>query len=762
MLKRDRFATSIEGEQRIDIARDGHGVAHVRAQSQADLFRGLGYCHGADRGLQLLLTRALTCGRAAQTFEGSDEMFGFDRFFRRLNFYGAAEAEVSKLAAGGRPLLEAYCRGVNDALDRRRPWELRLVRHRPEPWTPADSVALVRVMGYVQLAQHQAEMERFVVEMVQAGVPRGHLEELFPGLLEGLDIALVEQLRLGERLIPDSVRWKAWVPPAVASNNWVISAGKSASGHAILGSDPHLEANRLPAVWYEAVLELGERFLIAGTIPGLPFAPVGRTNDLAWAPTYACMDAVDSWIEDCRDGRYRRLVDGKEHWEPFRTRTEVIKRKGKPSKTLTFYESDHGVLDGDPHQDGLYLATRWASSVGTGASSLAAGFRLLTAHDVQAGMRTIGEVEIAQNWVFADHRGDIGYQMSGLMPVRRPGWSGLVPLPGWDPDNDWRGFAPATELPCQRNPEAGFIGTANHDLNHLGTRKPINLPMGVDRGARIAELLAERDGWTVPDVERMQMDVYSRHAARFMSVLEPLLPKGAQADVLRAWDRRYDPDSHGASLFERLYRQLVAEVFGGALGDDVVRSLDAETSILTGFYAAFDSVLLDEHSAWFGADGRDAVFRRVAAKALGDPAPRWGERQRFTMRHLMLGGRLPFSRLGFDHGPLTLRGGRATIHQGQVFRLAGRDTTWAPSYRLITDLGEPAARTTLAGGPSDRRFSRWYKSEVGDWLEGRFKTLTPETTLVGGAGGRRRRRAGTRRGAASRRLEAARRRRRRR
>ena len=726
MLKRDRFPTSIEGERRVDLARDGHGVAHVRAQSQADLFRGLGYCHGADRGLQLLLTRVLTRGRASQILNASDELLSFDRFFRRLDFYGAAEAEVAKLAADSRSLLESYCRGVNEALERR-PWELRVVRYRPEPWTPADSVALVRVMGYVQLAQHQAEMERFVVELVQAGVPRGHLEELFPGLLGGLDIALVQQLRLGERLVPESVRWKAWVPPAVASNNWTISAGRSASGHAILASDPHLEANRLPAVWYEAVLELGERFLIAGTIPGLPFVAVGRTNELAWAPTYACMDAVDSWIEDCQDGRYRRLVDGQERWEPFRTRTEVIQRKGKPDQTLVFYENDHGVLDGDPHQDGLYLATRWASSTGTGAATLAAGFGMLTAGDVEAGMRTLGEAEIAQNWVLADGRGEIGYQMSGRLPIRRAGWSGLVPLPGWDPDNDWRGIAPATELPRQRNPAGGFIATANHDLNHLGVRKPINLPMGVDRGARIAELLAERDGWTVADVQRMQLDVYSRHAARFMAVLEPLLPDGTQAALLRAWDRCYDPDSHGASLFERCYRQLVAEVFGGALGDEVVRSLGAETSILSGFYADFDAVLLREGSAWFGADSRDEVFRRVAATALRDPAPPWGKRQRFTMRHLLFGGRLPFSRLGFDHGPLTLRGGRATIHQGQIFRQAGRFTTWAPSYRLITDLGEPAARTALAGGPSDRRFSRWYTSEVQDWLEGRCKTLTPQT-----------------------------------
>jgi penicillin G amidase len=97
-------------------------VAHVRAQSQADLFRGLGYCHGADRGLQLLLTRVLTRGRASQILNASDELLSFDRFFRRLDFHGAAEAEVSKLAADNRSLLESYCRGINEALEQRRPW----------------------------------------------------------------------------------------------------------------------------------------------------------------------------------------------------------------------------------------------------------------------------------------------------------------------------------------------------------------------------------------------------------------------------------------------------------------------------------------------------------------------------------------------------------------------------------------------------------------------------------------------------------------
>jgi penicillin amidase len=120
------------------------------------------------------------------------------------------------------------------------------------------------------------------------------------------------------------------------------------------------------------------------------------------------------------------------------------------------------------------------------------------------------------------------------------------------------------------------------------------------------------------------------------------------------------------------------------------------------------------------------VFKRVAAAALTGPLQTWGRHQQLLMKHLMLGGRLP-RWLGFDHGPVPLRGGRATIHQGQIYRSGGRQTSFAPSYRLVTDFGEAAAHTCLAGGPSDRRFSRWYTSEVDNWLAGTFKTLKPGT-----------------------------------
>jgi penicillin amidase len=724
-----RSAWILAGERQVPIKRDEHGIPHVYAQTEPDLYRGIGNCHGFDRGMQMLLTRIIGQGRASEILDSSDDMLRLDRFFRRLNLPAGIEAELGKAPPRVLELATAYCEGVNVAFEERGPWELRLAGYKPEPWTLADIVLTARMTGFVGLAQSQGDMERLLVEMVKAGVSKAHLEELFPGQLGGLDPALVARVTLGERLVPEELRWSNVVPRAVASNNWAIAPKKTASGQAILANDPHLEVNRLPNVWYEIVVELAERWCIGATIPGLPALLLGRTNDVAWGATYTFLDGIDSWIEDCRDGRYRRMKKGsRDTWEKFRTRTEVIRRKRKPDVTVIFHENDHGVLDGDPTKAGLYLATRWASGAGTGASSLSAMFGMFTAPDVAAGMEQLGKLETAFNWVFADRHGSIGYQMSGYMPVRRTGWTGLVPVAGWDPENDWQGFVDYTDLPRELNPERGFIVTANDDLNHLGRARPINLPMGPYRAERLAELLAGRDDWAVADVEALQMDVVSPHAERFMAILRPLLPLTPGADILRTWDYRYDPASVGATLFERFYRGLIRDVFGAVCGADVMRHVMGETAILADFYYNLDRILLAEQSVWFGGEPRDEIWTRVLSRSLDGPLTTWGSEQRVMMKHLVLGGRFPVW-MGFDYGPVKLRGNRATIHQGQVYRSGGRVTSFAPSYRLVTDFAETRAHTCLAGGPSDRRFSPWYTSGIEDWLAGRFKTLQPGPAL---------------------------------
>ena len=507
----------------------------------------------------------------------------------------------------------------------------------------------------------------------------------------------------------------------MASNSWAISGDRTTTGGAILANDVHLETNRIPNIWCEVVLNQGDRYGIGSTMAGIPGLLVGRTNRLSISATYSFMDAVDSWIERCKDGSFYRKDEG---WKPFVTREETILRKKKEPVTVVFHENDHGVLEGDPSgpEERLLLATRWTGR-DAGAESINALAAFWSADTVEAGMEGLGPATISFNWVLADADGSVGFQMSGKAPKRRPGVSGFVPLPGWLPENDWQGMVAPEDLPRALNPKSGYLVTSNQDLNSLGNAEVINMPMAPYRVNRIEQLLSERAPHTAEEMNQIQGDLYSLEAEAFMEILGPLLPDTEAGRLLAAWDCRYDPESQGAYLFERFYEALRTAVFGkNGFGEDAEIFLARQTGVYADFYLNFNRILLSERSAWFASETREDLYGRVAAEALDGKILTWGETREVTMSHIIFGGQLPRF-LGFDRGPIALPGSRATINQGQIYRSAGRTTTFAPSLRFATDMGSNELHSNISGGPSDRRFSRWYASEMKRWIDNDYKTL---------------------------------------
>jgi penicillin amidase len=714
----------------VRLERDDCGVPHITAATLEDSQLGLGYCHARDRGLQMLLVRILGRGQGCEYLQDSAQMLELDRYFRRWNLKAEAVREEAELSERARAMADSYCRGANLYFDREGlPWELRLLGCKFEPWTIVDIGLTAKVAGLVALAQSQGDMERFIVECVQGGIGRDKLEELFPGQLSRLDEEFVRSVRLSQRLVPDSLKWASALPRMLASNNWVITGAKTASGKPYLCNDPHLEINRLPAVWYEAVLRWGLsnslRYAIGATFPGLPGMAIGRTPELSWGVTHAFMDCMDSWIEECRDGKYRH---GNE-WFPFTARNETIQRKKNSPLEVTFYENQHGVLDGDPFTPGFYLATRWSCRDG-GAEGLDATYAILVAKNVEEGQAALGRVSnCSWNWVLADREGNIGYQMSGKMPIRSADVSGMVPLPGWDPKNDWQGFYSSTELPRSINPQEGFLVTANHDLNGLGKVNPINLCMASYRADRIEAILRRPGKRTVEEMKQLQLDFYSTQAEQFLKAIRPLLPEFAASHsqavaLLERWDCVYSSDSQAAFLFEEFYRALIFEVFGSdkcSFGLPVLNRVWDETCIFFDFYGNFDRVLLAEKSAWFGERSRDEIYQAVLGRVLSVAPKPYRETRRVRMRHLLFGGKFPLF-FGFDR-MFEMPGNRATVHQGQIFRGGGREMSFAPSLRFLTDMATDEIQTTLAGGASDRFLSKWYVNRLQDWVEGKYKVL---------------------------------------
>jgi len=708
----------IKGRESIVIERNAEGVPKVIVKNETDLYFGMGYCHAMDRGIQMMLMRILGQGRGSEYLDNSDDMLEIDKFFRQMDWSNNINGEIAKFSVSEMEKLKAYCDGVNLHFSKSKPWELNLLLgYKKFNWKIEDTILMSRMAGFLTLAQSQGEIERLFIEMVQKGATKEMLNELFPNILDNYNEEIVKKIKLIDKIVPDAVKWNSIINPMMASNNWAISGKKTKSKSAILSNDPHLEINRLPPVWYEISFELGETTAYSATMPGISSLLIGRNKDLAWGVTYTFMDAIDSWVEDCKDGKY--LKDSK--WYSFIERKEIIKRKNKADVELTYFENEHGVLEGNPFEEGYYLTTLWSGRFG-GARSLKGGLKLWNATDVKQGMMCLGELEMSFNWVLADIQGNIGYQMSGLLPKRRKENSGFVPLIGWDSENDWRGFYDLEDLPKAYNPKEEIFVTANENLSQYGKVNPHTIAMGSYRSDRIKKLLMEKDDFTVDDIKKMHYDVYSNQAEVFMELINTLLPQNENGNILKNWDYCYDINSKGAYLFEQIYRALYSEVFGEILGKDVNEFLQNETGIFVDFYENFDTILLAEESVWFGKKSKTEIYQNAIKLGLKDSAQKWGEVNNFELSNMLLGGKLP-KFLGFDKGPFPMPGGRATIHQGQVYKSNGRKTTFAPSYRMITDMSEASVYTNISGGVSDRRFSKYYANDFKNWQSGKYKKI---------------------------------------
>ena len=709
----------------VRVKRNRWGIPMIRGNSSRDIAFALGWVHASDRQIQSQLMKVVLKGEAAEKLSGSKELIEADKYIRKANFFPDMEYQIAKLNPSVKEQLEAYAKGVNAYLaEHKPPFEFRLIGYKPQPWDITDSLRIGKVFGFAGLVELQAKMEKLILQMIQKGVSEERIRELFPGITEPIDYALLNKIKIEEPIIPDTVKWMLRLPVINASNNWAVSGRWTESGKPILCGDPHLEVARIPAIWQEIVMELPENTLKGVTIPGLPGLITGRNSYISWSPTYSVADTVDYRIEHCKDGKYQR---GKE-WIPFGVREETIKVKKAEPLNLTIYENEYGYLEGNPFEEGYYLVLSWAGGRDCGAGEFNCMIDISEAKTVEEAMEKLKLLDAATfNWVIADRDGNIGYQMSGRVFKRAEGVSGLIPIPAWDEQSQNNGFVSKDDLPSSYNPEEGFIVTANDNLNHLGIANPITLPMAPYRAERIKERIEEKIGreekFDIEYMKSIQYDLYSKEAERFMEMIRPLLPDTEKGKILKEWDCRYDLDSMGATLFEAVYMALIKLVFGeNGLGREIIDFLIDETSLFIGFFYTFDSVLFKTESAWYNGTSREEWLSRAIEEGLRVDAVPYGSTRRLIMRHLLFGGKLP-SWLGFDLGPFPLPGSRATVPQAQISSGKSKITAAGVSYRFITDMSTTELHTNLPGGPTDRRFSGLYKNDVSNWLKGKYKII---------------------------------------
>ena len=705
----------------VAITLDSHGIPLIRATSEADGHRAMGWLHARDRLFQMEMMRRGASGRLSE-IAGAATLRS-DRFTRLLGLAQRAEADFATLPEQTQAALTQYAEGVNAWITAHGRFSAPefLILGAPEPWRPADGLLWAKVMGLWLSGNWREEMER----MRLAGrLPPERLAELWPR-----DTTANRPDALPQRAaLPGIERLAAQVPvfgidapvPSSASNAWVVAGGRAAGGAPMLASDPHL-AFGAPVLWYLARVELpGGRFLAGATAPGVPFIVIGRNRDLAWGFTTTHSDTQDLVLE-------RAVGDGyatPQGPRAFATRTETIGIRGGASETLTVRETRHGPvlsdLDPAPPADGLMLALAFANLApgDTGAAGLHALNRGESLADARAAAALI--TSPPQNMMVATRSGEIAMYLTGRTPIRRAG-DGTTPFEGWNPAQGWSGFVPFDAMPHVENPASGFLANANN--RPAPAEHPVFLGASFPGGWRFQRaiaLLDERPRHSSADFAAMQVDTLSLFARSILPALaampRPEGATGAALDLLLAWDGK-------ASA--ALPQPLIFNAFMDRFGRAVMRAGGLPENAHAPGQEFLARVLDGSLAHWCGASGCGPLaaaalgeaVRAITAEQGPDPAAwRWGTAHVARFEHPLL--RFIPALAALTRMEVSASGDGDTLLRA-AFRGGDFTAIHGAGLRAVFDLADPdGTLAVIATGQSGHPMSRHWRDLLPAWRDG--------------------------------------------
>ena len=377
--------------------------------------------------------------------------------------------------------------------------------------------------------------------------PTGHLLITPPGSsYTGGDWDALAQLAAGA----SNVSWLADADGG--SNNWALMGSRTASGKPLIAGDPHRPLDT-PNVYYQNHIACPDFDALGLSFPGCPgFPHFGHNANVAWCVTHAQADYHDLYVERFNDsGEY----EWKGEWRKADVRRETIRSRGGGAAEIEVVSTHHGpiILGGPP---GYGIASKQTSTAGPNAwaECLPPMLRSRSVDDMDEAMR--GWVDPCNNFVFADVDGDVEYLNRGRLPVR-PALNGWLPVPGWSGEYEWDGFVPFEELVRSKNPDTGYIVTANNRIAPDDYPHYIALHYAPEyRARRIKDRVEKLDAATVEDMAGIHAEITSipaRTYAKLLQDVEPLDEASAQALAeLHGWDGSMDRESVAPDHLQRV------------------------------------------------------------------------------------------------------------------------------------------------------------------------------------------------------------------
>jgi penicillin amidase len=732
------------------VRRDERGIPYIEAKNDEDLYFAQGYVTASDRLWQMDLFRRTERGELAEVLTAGPNNIALeqDKQHRTLGFAQVAEAEFAQASLQSRALLEAYARGVNAyiaSLDAKSlPPEFQILQYKPKPWTPADSLLVIKL--FFEALSNTWRLD--IMREAMAGLPAEKRAALLPEtspydvLVVGKDTkkqARLEQspgstttvtsetllaLARHEEIAADALaRVGLYAEGLAASNNWVISGKRTATGKPLLANDPHLSPTA-PSIWHMVHLSASGLRVAGVTAPGLPGVIIGHNDRIAWGFTNVGPDVQDLYIEKFDPANPRRYMTAS-GWRDAEIRHEEIKvRKGimdssTDTVTLDVTVTQHGPIVFE--KDGKRYALRWTAldpKLNNPDSSYFIN-RARNWKEFSSALRSF--TAPTQNIVYADIDGHIGYHAAGVVPIRKSG-DGNVPYDGSTDLGEWASYIPTDKLPTLFDPPSGIIVTANQRI--VGNDYPFFLTHSWAqpyRARRILDMLNEKPKLTSDDFRRIQGDVYSFAAVAFarqnVKILRPTLTPtdvklSETLDALEKWDGQINADSRVAPLVIQIRSAFRTRILAAALGADLIRIFG-----WSNFEATLDRLIDEQPKEWlpkeFGsyaellrACHEDA--RGVLTKSLGadESKWKWGEMTKVRFQHPLAAAPLIGLQFTIPPSPQNGTGGlAATVNVG------------APvSMRLIADPGDwDRTQHGITLGESGIPANPHWKDQLDDW-----------------------------------------------
>ncbi|TRZ49598.1 penicillin acylase family protein [bacterium] len=728
----------------VEVRTDDHGIPHIFAQNEEDLFFTQGYITARERMFQMDLTRL--AGRGELSLLLGETMVKNDKFFKTLGFHRAAEAEYSYLTPEARAEIDAYTRGVNYYINTAKflPCEYVILGSKPQPWKPEDSLASGILMAYklnmpVEIkpilyhiyTQEGPELLKYLLPWIPESAPMVSSNSENVSYTTNCNLPDVGAMKYNSDLtdelsFPISMRIRA--------SSWIILSGaRTTTGKSIFAASPDLEAT-IPALFYLVHLKGGDYDVIGGSIPGTPgVQALGFNGHFAWSVTNGRGDNTDFFVEKLNPDNPDQYMteDGYKDFNIVQETLKIKTKNGIREEKLPVKISRHGpiisdVMSGMPAN----CTMMWPGLMGHGSTiqGLLALDRAKNFDEFRKALSVVRGLSI--NVGYADLDGNIGYQYIATFPIRKSG-DNPIPVPGENGTYDWVGYLPFEDHPFDYNPAKGYLASFNQmpkPADYYGT-----VYFLFERPYRFQDIINSKDKFSLEDIRQIQLDTISNVAKRWvpniLRVCDGVEGLSAYVAPMKNWDCSMSLDSSQATLFNSFLMHLTKNTFENKLGQKLM------AEILKGFTAQISADWLirymDDNSDTIWDDistanvketrddmilksMKDAVAELTASFGKDTRNWAWGKVHAMTIKH-PLGGVLPFLNLS----PIPQPGDDFTIYAGWWDRQHPYNMISGATIRMIVDMSNLDNMTMMSPpGQSGLYLSPYYSDLAGMWAKG--------------------------------------------